>query len=72
MLYLPNEKMWPNRFVKVTLPTKAQIFSRTGQVAVSPSGSYSGEEVARFGKTPTMSAEELLRAAEIEDLPGNE
>lgn len=64
MLYLPSEKMWPNRFVKVVLPTKAQIFARTGQVAVSPSGSYSGDDPARFGKTPTMSAEELMAAAE--------
>lgn len=69
MLFLPSDDMWPNKFVLVTLPTKAQIFSRTGKVAVSPSGAYSGEQNARFGKTPTMSAEELLRAAEIEDLP---
>lgn len=67
MLFCPDEKMWPNRFVQVTLPTKAQIFARTGQVAVSPSGSYSGDDPARFGKTPTMSAEELMEAAESYD-----
>lgn len=64
MIYLPDEKMWPNKFTKVYLPTKAQIFARTGQRAVSPSGSYSGDDPARFGKTPTMSAEELMSAAE--------
>lgn len=64
MLYLPNDKMWVNRFSTVMLPTKRQIFARTGQRAVSPSGSYTGEESANFGNTPTQSAEEFARAAE--------
>lgn len=72
MLFCPDEKMWPNRFVKVTLPTKAQVFARTGQVAVSPSGSYSGDDSVRFGKTPTMSAEELMEAAESYEPPKDE
>lgn len=72
MLHIPNPKMWPNKFVKVILPTKAQIFARTGQVAVSPSGSYSGYDPAQFGKTPTMSAEELMDAAESYEPPKDE
>lgn len=72
MLYLPSDDMWPNKFVKVYLPTKAQIFARTGQRAVSPSGSYTGDDSARFGKTPTMSAEELMSAAEDFEAPKNE
>lgn len=64
MIFLPKDKMWPNRFTLVMLPTKRQIFARTGQRAVSPSGSYTGEESANFGKTPTQSAEEFARAAE--------
>lgn len=72
MIFLPDEKMWPNRFVKVMLPTKAQIFARTGEVAVQPSGSYSHDDPARFGKTPTMSAEELMEVAESFEPPKDE
>lgn len=72
MLYLPDEKMWPNRFVHVILPTKKQIFARTGERAVSPSGTYTKDDPAYFGKTPTQSAEEFARAAESFDLPADE
>lgn len=74
MYYIPNKKMDVNHFVEVFVPSKGQIFARTGKVAVSPAGSYSGENVARFGKTPTQSAMEFARAADAytppkEDLP---
>lgn len=77
MLPLFDEKMFPNRFVETQLPTKAQIFSRTGQRAVSPAGSYSGDDNVSRVKTPTESAEEFARSAESfskpeppkEDLP---
>lgn len=64
MLYLPDDNMWVNKFTFVELPTKAQIFSRTGQRAVSPSGLYTKDDPADFGKTPTMSAAEFLKDAE--------
>lgn len=64
MIFCPTSKMWPNRFVYVQLPSKKQIFARTGERAVSPSGSYTGDESANFGKTPTQSAEEFARTAE--------
>ena len=64
MLFLPNDKMFPNKFIEVHLPTKAQIFARTGQHAVS-GGSYSGEDnPVRFGSSKTESAEAFARAAE--------
>ena len=65
MLYLPDDKMFVNKFVYVDVPTKAQIFSRTGQRAVAPSGEYTKDEVANFGKTPTQSADEFAHAAEM-------
>lgn len=64
MLPLPNDEMWANRFTFVELPTKAQIFARTGQRAVSPSGLYTKDDPANFSKTPTMSAAEFLKDAE--------
>lgn len=74
MYYIPKKEMDVNHFVKVLVPSKAQIFARTGQKAVSPAGSYSGEDAARFGKTTTQSAMEFAKAAESftppkEDLP---
>lgn len=64
MLFLRTDKMWPNKFVFVMLPSKKQIFARTGQRAVSPAGSYSKDDPVSFGKTPTQSAEEFARSAE--------
>lgn len=69
MRYLPNEKMWPNKFAEVTLPTKRQIFARTGQRAVSPAGEYTHDDPARFGKTPTESANEFVSSAEAYERP---
>lgn len=66
MLYLPDDSMFENKFVLVELPTKSQIFSRTGQRAVSPAGSYTGDLSANFGKTPTDSAMEFVATAESE------
>lgn len=76
MLPLIDEKMFPNRFTETKLPTKAQIFARTGQRAVSPAGSYTGDDAVKIHSTQTESAEEFARAAESfakespkEDLP---
>lgn len=67
MLYIPNDEMFTNRFVDVTLPTKSQIFARTGQHAVNPSGMYSGEDAVHFKNTPTSGIERGLRS--IEEMP---
>lgn len=64
MLYCPNKEMFPNKFVETQLPTKGQIFDRTGQRAVCPAGSYTGDESARFASCSTEGAEALARAAE--------
>lgn len=60
-----------NNFVEVQLPTKGQIFARTGQHAVSPSGSYTGDDPVIIGRTPTESANAFLKDVESfkEDLP---
>jgi len=64
MLYLPSDEMFVNKFVYVELPTKAQIFSRTGQKAVSPNGEFTKDEPAVFGKSNTQSMAEFAAAAE--------
>lgn len=69
MYYIPKKKMDVNHFVKVLVPSKGQIFARTGKIAVSPAGSYSGEDAARFGKTPTQSAMEFAKAADVYEVP---
>lgn len=67
MLYLPKDEMFPNHFVDVELPTKKQIFARTGQVAVNPAGVYSGEDNAVcFSSTPTESADSFIKGIEAE------
>lgn len=63
MIYIPEE-MDINRFVDVVLPTKAQIFARTGQRAVTPAGCYTGDEGVKFNRLPTESAMDMIRAAE--------
>lgn len=72
MLYLPNDKMFPNKFVEVELPNKKQIFARTGQVAVNPAGMYSHDEPCRFRSTPTESAAAFVSAAEAYESPKEE
>ena len=64
MIFLPDEKMNINKFVDVQLPSKAQIFSRTGQRAVSPSGMYTGDDSIKFGMKPTEQAAAFVDAAE--------
>lgn len=64
MLYLPDDELFINKFVYVELPTKSQIFSRTGQRAVSPSGAYTKDESVNLGMSPTQEAESFARAAE--------
>lgn len=65
MLFLPNDDLFVNKFVYVELPTKAQIFSRTGQRAVSPNGEFTKDEPAVFGKSNTQSMAEFVAAAEM-------
>lgn len=67
MFLLPSEDFFPNRFQEVMLPTKREIFARTGQVSVSPSGSYSGDDIVKIGLSNTESADSFANAAE--DLP---
>lgn len=62
--FLPDDKMFTNKFTYTELPSKAQIFSRTGQRSVNPSGSYSGEESVKFGQSKTAQAAEFVQAAE--------
>lgn len=58
-----------NNFVEVQLPTKGQIFARTGQRAVSPSGSYTRDDPAVIGRTPTESADQFLKDVDASDFP---
>lgn len=69
MLYLPNDEMFVNKFVYAEVPSKAQIFARTGQRAVAPNGAFTGESSAIFGKQPTQSAMEFVKAAEEIEMP---
>ena len=69
MLYLPNDEMFVNKFVYAEVPSKAQIFARTGQRAVAPNGAFTGESSAIFGKQPTQSAMEFVKASEDYEMP---
>lgn len=69
MIFLPFDKMNINKFVDTQLPTKAQIFSRTGQHAVSPSGFYTHDEPYRPSMKPTEQAEAFAKEAEAFELP---
>lgn len=69
MLYLPSETMFPNRFVETVLPTKAQIFARTGQRSVAPNGVYTGDESVGIGMSATEKAEAFARQAESYERP---
>lgn len=62
--FLPDDKLFINKFTYTELPSKAQIFSRTGQRSVNPSGSYSGDESVKFGQSKTAQAAEFVQAAE--------
>lgn len=72
MIFLPSDEMFPNKFVETIVPTKGQIFARTGQHAVSPAGSYTGDEGVKHKKTKTESASEFVAAAESYTVPKNE
>lgn len=65
------KKMNINAFVEAKLPTKQQIFARTGGKSVTPSGSYTGDDEAKIARCPTEQAENFVRVAESmkEDLP---
>lgn len=64
MLLVTSDKMWPNRFTLVMLPTKREIFSRTGQRAVTPNGVFTGESSASLDKSTTQSAMEFVNAVD--------
>lgn len=64
MLYLPNDEIFVNAFIHCEVPTKAQIFSRTGQRAVTPNGVFTQDKSYQFGKTNTQSAMEFVSDAE--------
>ena len=72
MLPLLNEKFFTNRFVETQLPTKAQIFARTGQRAVNPAGMYTGDEGVRYSRSKTESASQFVSEAESYEPPKNE
>lgn len=72
MIFLPNDKMNINKFVDTQLPTKGQIFDRTGKRAVSPSGVYTYDELALIGRSLTEAAERFARRAESYERPQSE
>lgn len=57
-----------NRFEEVMLPSKAQIFSRTGK-KTQVAGSYTGDESARFSGTNIDALEKVARTAENYEQP---
>ena len=69
MILCPTAEMFANKFVETQLPTKGQIFDRTGKRAVSPAGTYTGDDPARIGSSPTEQAEAFARAAEAYERP---
>lgn len=69
MIFLPEDKMNINKFVDTQLPTKGQIFDRTGQRAVAPAGVYTHDDPALIGRSTTESAERFARDAESYERP---
>lgn len=69
MIFIPDEKMNINKFVDTQLPTKSQIFSRTGQHAVNPAGMYTGDNPYKPSMKPTEQAEAFVKEAEAFELP---
>lgn len=52
-----------NAFQQIVLPSKAQIFARTGRKAVKRTD-YTGDDSANFGALPTQTLEQVARTAE--------
>lgn len=69
MLFLPDDKMNINKFVDTQLPTKGQIFDRTGKRSVAPNGVYTHDDPALIGRSNTESAECFARDAESYERP---
>lgn len=69
MIFLPNDKMNINKFVDTQLPTKGQIFDRTGKRAVAPAGVFTHDDSVLIGRSNTESAERFVRAAEAYERP---
>lgn len=64
MIFIPDPKLFVNRFIEVVLPTKSQIFSRTGGKAVTPNGVFTGDDPALINRSVTEQAETFAREAE--------
>lgn len=54
-----------NAFVLVHLPSKREIFQRTGQIAVSPNGVYTGDQPVKFGQEIGERMENFVQNAEM-------
>lgn len=61
-----TKKQHINAFVDTPLPSKRQIFARTGQVAVNPSGMYSGDIPVSLGQSTTQNMEHFVREVELQ------
>lgn len=72
MIPLVKDEMFTNKFVSTKLPTKKQIFARTGERAVNPAGSYSGDDPVKRPLTKTESAEAFARSAEAYEKPSED
>lgn len=55
----------PNEFVSVLLPSKREIFGRTGQVAVTPNGVYTGDQPVKMGQDIGQRMEDFVQNAEM-------
>lgn len=54
-----------NKFVLVQLPSKKEIFQRTGQVAVNPNGVYTGDQPVKYGQEIGERMENFVHNAEM-------
>lgn len=54
-----------NKFVLVQLPSKREIFQRTGQVAVNPNGVYTGDQSVKYGQEIGERMDNFVRNAEM-------
>ncbi len=54
-----------NAFVLVQLPSKKEIFQRTGQIAVNPNGVYTGDQPVKFGQSIGERMENFIHNAEV-------
>lgn len=62
-IYKPEQDV--NKFVLVNLPSKREIFQRTGQIAVSPNGVYTGDQPVKYGQEIGERMENFVHNAEM-------